>query len=334
MAAQVDRPLSRLEPQLGELLQKWGVTESEWDAFRKPENLFRAQNGATFAMPLHFRNATNLDPEIADGIFFKMQGAAEEFLELAVPTQSLLARGWVAPAAYTLPPGSPAFELIKSGLAFKSFTMTFTVNQIRQIKARPTLGAKVMYGLDLAAGATLMGALAIQANELLMGRDPQDMTDPMFWARSVAKGGGFGIVGDIVSTGQASWGGGFASYVAGPVPQMMNDVWGVTLGPAMTALYQAATGEEIDTNFISNLARFGKRYTPMGQTPVIGPALDRLFWDQLQIALDPESAEALAQQAQKRDNLVSSRRRNDSRRAAPRSCRARRPSSPRGGAGG
>jgi hypothetical protein len=304
MAAQIDRPLESLEPQLRDLFRKWGVTEADWNEFRRPENLFRADNGATFAMPLHFRNATGAAPEVADSIFFKMQGAAEEFLELAVPTQSLLARGWVDPAAYNLPPGSPMYEVAKSGLMFKSFPLTFTVNQIRQIKARPTLGDKLIYGVDLAAGATVMGAIAIQANELLFGRDPQDMTDPMFWARSVAKGGGFGILGDIVVTGQSSWGGGFPSYIAGPVPKMMNDVWGVTLGPAMTALYQGATGQEIDTGFIANAAKFGKRYTPMGQTPIIGPALDRLFWDQLQILLDPESAEGLAQAAQRRDNLV------------------------------
>lgn len=305
MAAQIDRDLDALEPQLRDLLRKWGVTKDEWDEFRRPEHLFTAGNGATFAMPLNYRQASTASPELADRVFFKMQGAAEEFLELAVPTRSLLAQGWVDPAAYNLPPGSIGFEVLKSGLAFKSFTMTFTVNQYRQIKARGGFTSRdgIMYAADLAAGATVLGALSIQANELLMGRDPQDMTDPMFWARSAAKGGGFGILGDIVVTGQASWGGGFLGYVGGPVPQLASDVWGLTIGNGLTAAYQAITGEEIDTNFGTDLARFGRRYTPMGQTPLIGPVLDRLLWDQLQVALDPDSVEAMAQASQKRENL-------------------------------
>lgn len=304
MAAQVDRQFADLEPQLRSLLQKWSVSPADWDEFRRPETLFTAGNGATFAMPLHFRNSTALSPEVADALFFKMQGAAEEFLELAVPTRSLLAQGWVDPAAYNLPPGSAAYEVAKSGLAFKSFTMTFTINQYRQIKSIPTAGGRIAYGLNLAAGATVLGAVSLQIGDLLLGRDPQDMTDPAFWARSAAKGGGFGIIGDIVTTGQASWGGGFAGYVAGPVPQAITDVYGLTVGNAVTALYQVAKGEEIDTNFAKELARFGKRYTPMGQTPIIGPALDRLFWDQLQLALDPDSVKDLATASKARKNLT------------------------------
>jgi hypothetical protein len=303
MASQADRPLAQVEPALRAAFRKWGVTDAEWDAFRNPETLFRADNGATFAMPINWRNVTDLSPEKADAIFFKMQGAAEEFLELAVPTQSILAKAFVDPAAYNLPPGSIGYELLKSGTAFKSFTMTFTINQYRQIMARPTVGGRIGYAFDLAAGATVMGAIALQANEMLMGRDPQDMTNDMFWARAALKGGGLAILGDIVSTGQASWGGGFASYVAGPVPQALTDVYGLTLGNAITAAYQAAKGEEVDVNFAKDLNRFGKRYTPMGQTPLLGPTLDRMFWDRLTMLLDPEAVNEIAKASQKRNNL-------------------------------
>jgi hypothetical protein len=74
-------------------------------------------------------------------------------------------------------------------------------------------------------------------------------------------------------------------------------VWNLTFKNA----YEFATGA--DTHFAEDVARFGKRYTPMGQTPVIGPALDRLFWDQLQLWLDPDSANALAKATKKTDNL-------------------------------
>ena len=166
--------------------------------------------------------------------------------------------------------------------------------------ARDLSAGGIGYGLNLAAGATVMGALAVQANEILMGRDPQDMTNPSFWGRAAMKGGAFGVVGDIATTGQASWGGGYASYAAGPVPQLGQDVYNLTFKNAMALAY----GE--DTNFAGDLAKFGKSYMPMGQTPIIGPALDRLWWDQMQLLLDPDSADALAKAAKNRANLYKS----------------------------
>ena len=115
--------------------------------------------------------------------------------------------------------------------------------------------------------------------------------------------GGFGVIGDIVSTGQASWGGGFPSYIAGPMPQVAQDVYNLTFKNALEFASGAYTGE-IDTNFAQELSKFGKSYMPMGQTLAIGPAMDRLFWDQLQIWLDPESVEALSDAARKRQNLT------------------------------
>lgn len=297
LASQSGRPLNDVDEPLRSLLRKHGVSKDDWAAFTDPETFFKADNGATFAMPIYWREATSLPREKADEIFFKMQGLAEEQLEIAVPTNSLLARSYVDPAAYDMPPGSIGYEVVKSGLMFKSFAMTFTVNQYRQMMARPTIPGRIGYALNLAAGATVMGALALQVNDVLMGRDPQDMTNPMFWARATMKGGAFGIIGDIVSTGQASWGGGFPSYVAGPMPQAVGDVWNLTFKNA----YEFATGA--DTHFAEDVSRFGKRYTPMGQSVVIGPALDNLFWDQLQLWIDPESANALAKASKKRSNL-------------------------------
>ncbi len=225
IASQAGRPLKDVEEPLRSLLRAKGVTESDWAAFTNPEHMFTAGNGATFASPAYWRAATDLPYDAAEDIFFKISSLIEEQTEYAVPTQSLLARGYADPAAYGIPPGTIPYEIMKSGLMFKSFAMTFTVNQIRRINAQPTIGGKIGYGVNLAAGATIMGAVALQLGELIKGNDPRDMTNPTFWGLSAVKGGGFGILGDIVSTGQASWGGGFPSYVAGPVPQMIGDAW-------------------------------------------------------------------------------------------------------------
>lgn len=296
MASQMDRGLNDLTPELRAHLRKWKVTEADWNEFRRAEHLFTADNGATFLVPVNFRNATTLDARKADDLFFKMQGAAEEWLELAVPTGSIWAQGFLDPSAHGMTPGTLFYELAKSGLMFKSFPMTFTVNQYRQIMARGGFLSKggAGYAFNLAAGATVLGGISLQLGDMLLGRDPQDMTRPDFWARAAMKGGGFGIIGDIITTGASNYGSGYADYLAGPMAQLADDVFSLT---AMNA-YQALMGEE--TNFGKDLARFGKRYTPMGQTPIIGPAMDRLFWDQLQLLLDPDAGEDMAQASAKR----------------------------------
>lgn len=297
MASFAGRKLKDVDEPLRGMLLRRGITEDDWARFTDAGALFKAGNGATFASPHYWRASTDLPFDKAEDIFFKFQGLIEEQTEYAVPTQSLLARGMVDPAAYGVPPGTIAYEVVKSGLMFKSFTMTFTVNQIRRIAAQPTAAGKIGYGLNLAAGATVMGVIALQLGEVIKGNDPADMSNPTFWGKAMLKGGGFGIVGDIVATGESSWGGGFASYAAGPVPQAMNDVWGLTIGNAL----EFAMGE--DTKMAAELSRFGKRYTPMGQTPLVGPAMDRLLWDQLQLFLDPDSEREMVRRATNTNNL-------------------------------
>ncbi len=296
MASQSGKKLRDVDPALRDLLRKSGVTEAEWAAFTDPKHMFTAGNGATFASPMWWRESTDMPKAQAEDLFFKIQSMIEEQTEFAVPTQNLLARGYLDPAAFGLPPGSLPYEVMKSGLMFKSFAMTFTVNQFRRMMAQPTLAGRVGYGMNLAAGATVMGAVALQLGELIKGNDPQPMDTPDFWGRATLKGGGFGIVGDIVSTGEASWGGGFPTYVAGPVPQLLGDAWAISIGNGI----ELATGE--DTNFASELSRIGKRYTPMGQTPMLGPALDRLFWDQLQNVLDPDAGRDFQRKATVQEN--------------------------------
>lgn len=293
MASQAGKKLADVDPTLQKLLRRAGVTEEQWADFTHPDNLFKAGNGATFASPFWWRESTKMDARAADDLFDKIQGMVEEQLEYAVPTSSVLAQAWTNPAAFDLPPGSIPYEVMKSATMFKSFTMTFSVNQYRRIMSQPTIPGRIGYAMNLAGGSAIMGALALQIGDIAMGRDPQDMTDPKFWGRAAMKGGSFAIMGDIVATGQASWGGGFPSYIGGPVFQSMQDVWNLTIKNA----YEFATGQ--DTNFAKEVGTFGKRYTPMGQTVLIGPALDRLFWDQLSILLDPDAAEAIVTTAER-----------------------------------
>ncbi len=271
------------------VLQDKGITDAEWVAFTDPATLFTTTNGATFASPIYWREATSLDRATADDLFLRMQAIVEEQTEFAVPTGSLWARAFVEGG---MPPGSIGYELAKSGLMFKSFAMTFSVNQVRRMIAQTTVPGKIGYAVDLAVGATVMGAVAQQLINLASGHDPADMSRPEFWATAALRGGAFGIMGDVAAASSRPLGG-LGTYAAGPVLGLAQDAYALAIGNAQ----QTAAGE--DTNLGSEAVAFVNRYLPGGDLPAIGLAIDRLFLDQLQVALDPESVDEMASKAER-----------------------------------
>lgn len=293
MASQAHLPLDQVEPLLQQRLRSRNVTESEWADLTAPENMFTAGNGATFLMPFWWRAATKMDQSKADDLLIRVQSVIEQNMESAIATQSPVIRAHIGEGKEGEVAGTLQYEILKSGTSYKNFMMAFSRNQYLAIKALPNNASRGVYGAKLLAYGTIAAAVGIQVNDLLMGRDPQTM-NKAFWWKAFLKSGGLGIIGDLFQAGETSWGGGFPEYVAGPIAGLAGDIW--DLGPS--SLIKAAQGE--DTGFAKKLARMGRRYTPMGQTPWIGPAFDRIFWDQLQLMLDPESIKAMAQTSKKR----------------------------------
>lgn len=87
--------------------------------------------------------------------------------------------------------------------------------------------------------------------------------------------------------------------------QLVGHVGELTLGSIAQAYSQLREGDEVDVDLIPELAKFSSRYTPMGQTPLAagGAAYDRLFLDQFQLVLDPESINAMVYSNTRRKNL-------------------------------
>jgi hypothetical protein len=307
MASEKDKALDALDEPLRKAMRESGITASDWDNFRNSGGIFTASNGAEFLSPLYWREATSHGR--ADELALKFQSFVERWTERAVPTRSLMAQGILDPKAYGLAPGSIPYEIMKSGTMFKSFPAAFVVNQVRMLShatlwSRGPFKGRFAYAGELLLSATMAGALAMQVNEMLMGRKPQPMDGHDFWLRAILKGGGLGPVGDILATGTSSWGGGIPSYIAGPVPQLAQDAASLTLGNLAVAFNQAMDGDEIDMNFMNDLMKFQKRYTPLQQSPIWlgGAAIDRLFSDQLQMLLDPDSVNSLAKAETTRQN--------------------------------
>lgn len=303
-ASDANKPFDKLHPYMQKAMSETGITAADWDIFRAGPK-FTASNGAEFLSPLYWQTAYQGDPVEADRIFFAFQSFAEKWTERAIPSRSLIAQGLMDPKAYNLAPGGVLYEAIKSAGMFKSFVGAFVVNQARIYAHMPTVGAKAGYVAQMIGTTTLVGALAIQIGDLLMGRDPQDMTQASFWWRSTLRGGGLGPAGDILATGATSWGGGLSGYVAGPIVSLASDITKLTFGNVVQAYNQAIDGDDIDLNLMKEIMDFQRRYTPMWQTPLAagGAGLDRLISDQMTLLLDPSAIDDMVKAAKKRENL-------------------------------
>ena len=294
-AANAGRRIDEIDEPLRGLLKAKGITDEDWAAFT--ETLFTAGNGATFASPIYWRQATTMDPSKADDLFLKLQALVEEQTEFAVPTQNLWARSFVE-ADHV--PGTLGYEIAKSTLMVKSFAMTFTVNQIARIMAQKGAQNRFLYGIDLAAGATMLGAVSLLIADLTNGRDPSDMTDPKFWAKAMAKGGGFGVLGDLFVTGASPSVGGLGEYAAGPMIQLGGELLRFSVGNAVELM----GGKE--THAGREFVRLLDRYSPGTDLPYVGLAIDRLVWDSLQKVLDPEADTAFRMKALRNEKATGS----------------------------
>lgn len=295
LAGESAKSFDAIHPGLRRLLEENRITSQMWDDFRsEPDALFTAPNGAKFLMPIYWRAATAKAGKEADDLFVAFQAVAERYMELSMPSRSLIVQGWVEPTAHGLSPGNPIYEFMKSGTQFKSFIGAASMNMAYQWRMRPTRMSRFGYAAEHIARATLFAAVALQLKQVVLGNDPQDMTDPMFWGRALMASGGLAVAGDLLMFGADPNGMSGTSYFTGPVVGAGIDAMKLTLGNLSEAGLQMLEGKPVDTNLVPELRRFADRYL-IPEPPWIGPAFDRLVLDQLQLLLDPESAQAMEQ---------------------------------------
>ena len=227
LASQAGNALQDVTPPLRKLMESRGITAADWDKLRNPKHLFVTDGGETFLSPSAWREATDLDRAEAEGLSLRLQMMIEEQMEFAVPTANLEMQSmFVGENA----PGSFVGEMMRSGMMFKSFAMSLTVNQIRRFMAIETGWGRAKYAAKVMVGLTIMGGVSLQLKEMAKGRDPRPMTDKTFWAGAVFQGGGLGIFGDFFASETNRFGGGLPATLTGPVVGLGADVLSIGAG--------------------------------------------------------------------------------------------------------
>lgn len=255
----VNRPLANF-------LERYQITPAEWDTIRAAKVM--DVDGARF-MDTSAIADQRLAEKLRTGIIQERRFAV---LEPDARSRALTTGG--------LPQGTFAGELVRSVSQFKSFSITMAATHLMRIWSQDTWGEMAKLGLPFVLLHFAAGAAAIQAKNIVYGKDPQDMSQPKFWVQSLAAGGGLGIYGDMLNTAFTKGGRSPIAELGGPIGGVVEDTFKLSSGQ-VRKLYE---GKE--TTFGAELTRVGRRYTP--GTFYTKLAVDRLLWDNLQQQLDPD----------------------------------------------
>lgn len=269
--------LRNVNKPLADFLDRYGVSAAEWDKARAAPIL--DIDGARF-MDTTAIGDEALAEKIRTGVIQERRFAVLE------PDARIRAISTGA-----LPQGTWSGELMRSVALFKSFSMTMAATHLMRIASQDTPASMVRLGLPFALYGIAAGAVAMQTKNILNGKDPQSMADPVFWAQSALQGVGIGIYGDLLNAAFTRSGSSVLGNLAGPVGGFVEDAARLTSGQIRKAY------EGNDTTFGAEATRVLRKYTP--GTWYTKLAVDRLVWDQLQTMVDPNYRESFRRSEKK-----------------------------------
>lgn len=200
------------------LLERRGITPADWSVITKAE--LTEFGGKQHLTPEAIRATGD---ERSGEVVAKVLGLIQDESEFAVMNPDLATKTIASGGASQR--GTVRGELARSVMQFKSFPIAMVSRHWRRMLevpqvtdgSAPVLANRVVYAGALMLTTTALGAIALQAKQLVAGKDPIDMTGdkaPKFWAKAVAQGGGLSIVGDFLLTDSTDQPGGFVSNAA------------------------------------------------------------------------------------------------------------------------
>lgn len=254
--------------------QRTGIYAADWDAIRRaPQSTFRGQsliNPVEVSRAGHSDAATRLTEMIDIGMQHASPGGD-------LRTRSIMALGQRD--------GTISAEIAKSLMMYKGFPITVITTHLASGFNRN--GGFLPYAIPLFIGMTMFGALAVQAKDVLKGRDPRPMDTPEFWLAAALQGGGLGIFGDFLFDDVNRYGDSLGETAAGPFVGAVDDI---VRKFGIGNVRELLTGE--DTNAGRELAQLIRRYTPIASSLwYTRAAFERLVADQIELLLDPDAAE-------------------------------------------
>lgn len=298
-----DKAWSDLHADDREVMTKTGLDERAWEVMRlavpvvdrKGNQLMSARS--IYAIPDEMLSQYGNPAKVRDEIATQFQAHLLDEQGMAVVEAGLRERTWMTAGQRK---GTAMGEITKGMLQFKSFPAAFLMRHGSRAMSFDKGTSKAAYGMSLFAMTTLLGGLVVQLSEISNGNDPQtmwDSNDPKktaaFFSRSVVRGGGLSVLGDIVVEGADPSGRGISDFISGPLGGDAKSLAGVTLGNAM----QWHDGK--DTNAANEAFRLIKGKIPGQNLWYTKAVVNRMLFDEIQDSIAPGYREKLLRKAER-----------------------------------
>lgn len=263
-------------------LERYGITKEDWEVWQaaSPED-WRGQQMLT---PESVASLTNFSAKQKNDAIGKLLGYIQEESEFTSINPGLMTR---ATLRHGVQAGTWGGESLRHLTLFKSFGVAMFERHWKRAMQIETTGGKLAYSASLFTGMLMAGAITNQLMDIMNGRDPRDINDPRFWGQALLRGGGLGILGDLLNTGLGGDNrGGQPNLVglAGPVFGTALDVLG-TIGEP---LLNAAQGKETEPADVgANLLRIGYQNTPFIRSWYTKAAIEHALIHDMQEVLSP-----------------------------------------------
>lgn len=185
-------------------------------------------------------------------------------------------------------PGTSWGEFRRGAGMYKLFPTAIITTLGARAFARGWDGRRLAHGALTFAAMTALGVVAMQAKQVVAGRDPRPMGPSPDGLRSfgaaILQGGGLGVFGDMLFVDKTRYGNSWASVIAGPQFAVAETVLGDFV---WKNIQKAAQGE--DTTFLGDALFAAGRLMPGGNLWYARLAFEREVLDQLALMVDPRT---------------------------------------------
>lgn len=292
------KDFAKIGPDDMRLMNSYGISETDWKVWKlaKLEDVGHGNDSAL--TPDAVGNISDADLKAANIIAqtatpaeahavrrdatTKLLGALTSESHLAV-----IEPGWNDRAKMYggLQRGNIRDELTRSFWQFKAFPFAQFERMLDISLSRSSLGGKIGYMAAIPVMGTIAGAMMLQTQDLLSGKDPRPMGDWKFWAAASMKGGSLGLYGDFLYSQSATtrYGTGPLEAIAGPVIGGAADI----LKFAVQAGNQMATDPDAWNRSAARAVNIAKGYIPGQNLWMTKWATDHLIFQTAQEYLNP-----------------------------------------------
>ena len=234
LALNASKAFDQLPVHLKGILNDFDIDARRWEILR---NTVEDVKGRSFMLPEKLQHmddsifaAHGIDPRLVrserDDIGMAFSSLINDFVERAVPTPGARER---ATLIQGFKPGTIPGEVARTFAQFKSFPFTVVNKSVGRLLNSHGDQVDIMGIAQMIAHATILGYFAIQAKNMIKGKEPIP-TDLSDWksvskivTASMLQGGALGIYGDFLFGGEDRYGRSVLEDIGGPTAGSIGD---------------------------------------------------------------------------------------------------------------